>query len=234
MRPSPRLKKLGPWLGALLLTCLVLLALQWRIELHWGTPGKASTPSDAPAAPQDVQNSNAGVVAPAAADAPMAKLLDRILRESEKVGTVTNDPKQVERDLNEWAEKLSAQDVQDLRQLIFEGGHSGDEVALSLDLLGRRPLDAEAANILTDYVLLGPSVETTEKSTFQLLALDGLIDHSLASRDPANLRRVQKESSDALLARRAGQALGALRGQNPTPAETDQKVLGELLEKTNR
>lgn len=233
MKPSPRLKKFGPWLGALLLTCLVLLALQWKIELHWGSPSKASTPP--PAAPaQDAAAPGRGESAASAPRTQASELLERILQESQKIGTLTNDPKQVERDLNDWAEKLSAQDVQELRQVIFEGGRSGDEIALSLDLLGRRPLDDASAEILTDYILLGPSVETSEKSTFQLLALDGLIDHSLASRDPAHLRRVQKESSDALLSRRAAQALGALQGRNPAPAETDQKVLGELLEKTPR
>jgi hypothetical protein len=183
-----------------------------------------------PGALMNPQNSSV----PSAPSSRPLRLTERIMQESEKIGMTTNDPEQVEQDLNQWAQKLSAQDIKDLRQLIFEGGHEGDEVALSLDLLGRRPLDPESAQILVDYILLGPSNETAEKSTFQLLALDGLIDHSLASRDPSMLRRVQKESSDALLSRRAGQALGALQGRNPSPTETDQKALTELLEKSSR
>ncbi|MFN7728698.1 MAG: hypothetical protein ACK5P7_06050 [Bdellovibrio sp.] len=230
------LNRLGPWLGAILLTCLVLLALQWKLEFQWGTPSSAGLPDE----PTSSLQGSAALLKPqssAALTAPRKRplsLIERIMQESEKIGMTTNDPKQVEQDLNQWAQRLSSQDITDLRQLIFEGGHSGDEIALSLDLLGRRPLDPESAQILLDYILRGPSNETTEKSTFQLLALEGLIDHSLASRDPSKLRRIQKESPDALLSRRAGQALGALHGRNPSPSETDQKALTELLEKSSR
>lgn len=214
---------------------VLLLLLQWKLEFHWGSPALAKeqrpsavtgtfarqgTSSAAPDSP--------GLISEMASAAE--RLTARILRESERVGSTTNDPEKVEQILNEWAQKLTDEDLVQIREIVFETFRDGDEAALSLDLLGRSPSPL-AAEILTDYILQGPSAPTNEKSTFQLLALDGLIDHSMNSQNPGYLQRVRNQTDDSLVARRATQALQAMRGRALKPSQSDEAALRSLIEK---
>ncbi len=155
----------------------------------------------------------------------------QLKEEASKVGQLTADPEAVEQGLNEWARSLKSEDFAQIRESIFNDPNiAGDEVALSLDLLGRSQ-DKSAEALLLEYVLKGPSTATSEKGTFQLLALEGLIDQSLISKDPAALKKVMANTDDALLAKRTAQGLKALEGKAPSPEQTDQKALAELLKR---
>jgi hypothetical protein len=229
------LKKRPLALGAaLLLTSAVLFLIQWKLDVHWGTPAIAE--EDGKASKGPMVNAATAARALAQVRGPHLReptLLEKVQAESAGIGQPTDDPDKVEADLTRWGQSLNSVQIEELREVIFLGKNSGDEVALALDLLGRSD-ESAAQEALTDYVLKGPAVASSEQGTFQLLALDGVIDQTERSRDPRALQRLKKESSDALISRRAAQALGALKGRNPWPRETDEKALREILEKTSR
>ena len=193
-----------------------------------------TAPAGAPATKAPASRAGPGSTLSGAQPSPEAEpspLQIRLRREAQRVGQTTDDPKTVEKELNDWGQSLTPEQVQEMRDVSFLGQNTGDEVALALDLLGRSDLP-EATQALIDYVMTGPAFSTADQSTFQLLALDGLIDKTERSHDPRALQKIQADSSDALVSRRAAQALGALKGKNPWPRQVDEKALQELLQKS--
>lgn len=209
----------------------VLLALQLKLDVRWGSlaeaarTGQRETVKSPPSSADEARG-------PQGEPSISLPLLQKILRESEHIGETTNNAAAVEKNLDQWARSLSEQDLRDLRTIAFSKDHSGDEIALALDLLSRSDAP-EAQAALVDYVLASPETPSPEHSTFQLMALEGVIDQSMRSKDPAALKKIQSQSSDALVVQRAAQAEGALSGRNPPPEETDEKALEELLEKSS-
>lgn len=219
----------------LVLGAAVLLLVQWKLDLKWGTAAQAGRlPPAPPTASQPTSPSAASPTVnpgpPASASAsPASELIQQVTQEAESVGQTTDQPEVLEQHLNAWGRSLNAQQVRELRDFVFRGSKNDDQVAVALDLLGRSN-QAAAVEALTDYVLATQvPASATDQETFRLLALDGLIDQSRRQRDPAPLRRVQSDSADALVVQRARQALGALQGQNPWPDQMDDKALRDLL-----
>lgn len=229
MKSWGRLRKKGifPYGAGLLLASLLLLALQWKLDFHWGAPADATTLNrqDAASAPPSREPQSA--FAPPSGQLSLAQQLEM---EARNIGSVTNDPDFIDVHLDDWAKRLRKADLLELRDVIFQGTASGDEVALALDLLGRSD-ETLAQQVLLDYLLMTPP-NGPEQETFQMLALDGLLSQSERSKDPSALQRIVKESTDPFLVRRAQQALGALDGNHPWPHETDEKALQDLLEKS--
>lgn len=222
--------KSGLSIFAIVAIVVLLLAVQLNFDVRWGSQAEASRPPETETVKSPPTSANE-VRGPQGEPAISLPLLQRILRESEKISETTNNPAEVERSLNQWATELTPADLKDLRGVAFSKDRSGDEIALALDLLSRSDAP-EAQATLTDYVLASPDLPSPEHSTFQLMALEGVIDQSMRSKDPQALRKIQSQSTDALVAQRAAQAEGALQGKNPSPEATDQKALEELLKKS--
>lgn len=222
-------KHLLTWVTLLTTGASLLLFIQWKLELHWGSPAIAKTSEFANTkAPNQILIPSSTVkdhqqLPPS----PQIKL--RIETEALKIGQVDSNPEKTEQNLDQLAKSLTADNLKDLRPLIFENNQNGDQVALSLDLLGRTSTPG-ASELLTDYILNGANVLQIESNTFRLLALDSLIEQSLKNQDPSFLRQIKNKSEDAFVAKRAEQALKSLQGKTKTPSETDTQGLQKLLE----
>jgi len=150
----------------------------------------------------------------------------------EEISQTTENPELVENDLDQFGQSLGPDDLGRLKEKALSAKSNGDEVGLSLDLLGRSdsPI-AEAA--LLDAVLHSPGLKAREGGTLQLLALEGLMSQAQRKNSPQALQKVMSESGDSLISKRAAQGLGALKGENPWPSETDDNALESLLENQN-
>lgn len=228
-----------PYVAAVGAATGLLILTQLKLDFHWHSQAEAQ----APAAPASPSVASAGPPPPAAGPVAAAPtfaepareltLLERIERESARIGTVTESPAEVERHLDAWAARLGLSEITELRRMVLAGEGEGDEIALALDLLGRSN-SPEAQVALVEYVLQGAAVSSREEGTFQLLALEGIVDQTGRTGSTVALRRIQRESKDPFVSRRAAQALGAFAGRNPWPKETDEKALAELLESSSR
>ena len=217
----------GLLMGGALILLLVNLGLEVDLapralahRLAHPLGGKTTLPSPA-AAPTVSASSWALAATP-------SSFHEEFVQMSEAISRPVGDPQALDREMTQRARQMGPDEILELRQVLFNE-RQGDQIALALDLLGRSDLP-EAQAALVDYSLKGSATATPEQSTFQMMALEGVMEQTQRSKDPTALAKIRNETGDALMSRRAEQALGAMKGKNPWPEQTDGSALKKLLQ----
>lgn len=224
------------------LIIVLLLVLQWKFELHWLSSADAGLSQNFFSKKwsfSNISKTNSATELPESTSAIDTNINENLIKfqhdkiepMANKISQLQKNPEVIEKELDHFARSLSEEEISYLYS-ISSNEKNGDIIALSLDLLGRS--DSELANnYLLQYTLEGPKVSTPESSTFQILSLDGVIEHAKRNRMSKNLEQIQNRSQNSFIINRARQATLAIQGLAPFPDESDSANLKELLKKSD-
>lgn len=220
------------WFFGLLLVSGLLLFAQWKLELHWSDGQKlikqtslAATQISAEITSElkeQFEHQKSNVLENA------NQLEEKIQNETSKISQIIQDPDKVEAELKALAESLTPDQVAGLKDLMISK-KDGDFVGMSLDLLGKSRLP-EAKAALKNYVLENHSRFVKEGELFQLMALEGLIEHAVRDQDLSVLKEISIRSNDSILARRARVAADEIQNKGDGLEKKDLESLRQLID----
>lgn len=238
------MKKTGRfWFFALILVSGLLLLAQWRLELHWSDGQKLvkQTRLVAKQMSAEITNEikgqfknfgeNSGNLLENQKNTTLKhlnQLEEKLQNETAKISQIVQDPDKVEEELKALAESLTPDQVAGLTDLMVRK-NDGDFVGISLDLLGKSRLP-EAKVALKNYVLENHSRFEREGGLFQLMALEGLIEHAVRDQDLSVLKEISIRSNDSVTARRARLAADQIQSHGDGLEKKDLESLRQLID----
>lgn len=236
-------------IGALVAPIL-FLAYRYFIPDH--AENSFSTPMTAPAMPPATDSSKApsattterqfpgipnAIEDNTATSSKEEEFHNKLKIESRKIGQVSDDPQQIERQLNNWASTFSELELKILQNEALSMNLPGDERFFSVDLLARNR-SALTQGLLEEIVVaplptqFGSDPSTARSFEFELIlrqrALDGVAEGDKKQALEA-IKRVLQKTENPSIADRAHRHQAHLEGKAPTVVEQERQALQQLL-----
>ena len=171
---------------------------------------------------------------------PLSPIEMRLRNEASNVGRMDAAPDGTEVRLQEWAQTLSATELEQLEKAALNIEKPQDDRFLAVMLMAWSE-KAEALENLKDIALaeidpfLSPNRLGDFERVLRMQAVDGMIDIPGQGENIARtLQSVAASTADTTIADRAYRALASVQGEAKSPEQQDKEAMEALLKKSKK
>lgn len=150
-----------------------------------------------------------------------------------QIGKITNNPDEISRQLQHYADQLSPSEILDLKHQALTEKINMDVRFMCVELIGLSARSQVRTQALSEIAMSPWSEGKNPTLTdYEKVLRAQAIEHLYNSKSQQELLRISHSTPSPFLKDRALRSISALKGKGPSPEEQDRSALGELLKPT--
>lgn len=156
--------------------------------------------------------------------------LQNIAQLATQIGKITNNPGEISRQLQLYADQLNSSEVLELKSQALSEQLNMDIRFMSVELIGLSQQSPDRSQALSEIALASWSEGKNPTLTdYEKVLRAQAIEHLYNSKSQQELLHISSSTPSPFLKDRALRSLAALKGKAPSPEQQDRSAIGELL-----